>query len=304
MRVFGIGALVLLASCDPDAETRDTGTEEGPLELLFSFGVIADPHVSGEGEHADRLVQTVDWFNENASERGIELVLVLGDIGWNEGLELSRELLDELDMPYAPIIGDNEVHAYQEAEFAEVFAAPLAALEAVSEGWSQDNDLAWNPDYDQDSTFGNFGFDYKGVRFLSLDWASRSDDSLLGEMGDLHDFEGGTWPWFESQITDLATDRREDCVVMASHIPMAMIVGGFDAVSADAINALTSAYADLVWANFGGHWHIDVDTEIEEGGYEMYVTDAVWDDTITVRMVEVWGNETRFVYEQELVTVE
>ena len=40
---------------------------------------------------------------------------------------------------------------------------------------------------------------------------------------------------------------------------------------------------------------------MEDGGFDVWITDALWDDVRTVRLVEVWNTVDGFAYEQELV---
>ena len=103
------GSLLVLSAvgCSPGESSEDSAEVEGPLEEQFSFVVLADPHISGLVEHEERLTLAVEWINSEATSRGIELVLVVGDIGWSDGVERSRELLDELEVTYVPLMGDD-----------------------------------------------------------------------------------------------------------------------------------------------------------------------------------------------------
>ena len=98
----------------PD-EDHEVLTEE------FSVVILADPHVSQSGEYEERLRTTVEWINTHQQEEGIAFVAVLGDVGWDSGLELAHDALEELDVPYLPIIGDNEVHFGDEQRFFTIF---------------------------------------------------------------------------------------------------------------------------------------------------------------------------------------
>ncbi len=77
----------------------------GGIEHLFSFVVIADPHIAGPIDHEARLQIAIDWINEYQAEHSIEVVLVLGDIGWNDGLARAAQLLGDLELPWVPISG-------------------------------------------------------------------------------------------------------------------------------------------------------------------------------------------------------
>ena len=41
-----------------------------------------------------------------------------------------------------------------------------------------------------------------------------------------------------------------------------------------------------------------------ERGYDLYITNAVWDDTITIRLLDVYQNDHRVHFEQELIEFE
>ena len=41
-----------------------------------------------------------------------------------------------------------------------------------------------------------------------------------------------------------------------------------------------------------------------ERGYDLYITNAVWDDTITIRLLDVYQNADRVHFEQELIEFE
>ncbi len=82
-------------------------------------------------------------------------------------------MLDELDVPYVPTIGDNDVHyGGGEAAFEGEYAVQYAALEASMEDWRQAPSPVWNPEVEELSHFQNLSFTHGGVRFFSLDWCS------------------------------------------------------------------------------------------------------------------------------------
>ena len=47
--------------------------------------------------------------------------------------------------------------------------------------------------------------------------------------------------------------------------------------------------------------HVNVEDDTRERGYEVYVTNAVWDDVITIRMLDVYQNSNAVYFEQELI---
>lgn len=295
---------LLLACAEPATKTAPADTADtapAALETVFSFAVLADPHVSGEGDNATRLEQAVTWINEQAPTRGIELVFVVGDIGWGEdGLALFRELLDGLTVPYLPVLGDNEVHFDSEQLFDTTFADHYAALAESLPGLTRGPVEVDNPAWATTSWFQNFAFPYGGVWFLGLDWNSRDPDPLWGEYGEIHDFEGGTFPWFEAELAAMDPSEAED-VLLFSHHPMH--AGVFDSGEMDQLVGATLPVAGRVAAAFAGHIHVTYEQPVDDGGYDVFVTDAVWDDEITVRLVDVQTDGARFSYAQTLEVV-
>ena len=288
------------ATADDDDVTAGDDDDSSPMEFLFTFAILADPHVTSSGENLDRLGVAVDWINTQAEPRQVELVLVLGDVAWNSGLDIIVAALDELDMPYAAMIGDNEVASDDEEAFDTTFAPTYEALSSDFENWSRTVVPVYNPLADQDNWFSNFSFDHRGVHFVAVDWCARGAFGALSEVGDLHDFEDGTFPWFTADLEAMDT-TAVDSVVMASHIPMHL--GLLDLDELAQVEALLVQYEQQVYGQFAGHVHVDAEQAVGEDLYTVYVTDATWDDELRVRLVEVSGNGQRFTYEHELVDV-
>ena len=220
---------------------EDTGAdaviEETELSYQFTIAVLADPHISGTPEHTARLEQAVIGSMNNAEERQIELVPVLGDVGWGEGLTTAKDLLETLTVPYLPIIGDNEIIYGDEANFADVFAPQMEWLADNTEDWSYGGQSVWNPEESKDSYFTNFAFTHKGVRLIALDWASRlpASEGIWTEFGYLHDFEGGSFPFLEQELTTLGSEKLNSALFI-THIPMT--VGSFNAEQMEAFEVM------------------------------------------------------------------
>lgn len=292
------------AASGSDTHAADAGpVDAGPLTPQFTFAVIADSHVTGKTTNLKRLQKAIAWINDEASKRQIELVLVLGDIGWGkDGLTVSRQALDLLTMPYVPVIGDNEIHGGAEHNFDEVFGPVYAGLS------KQLDDVVHPPSAVTNTTTGksmwlqNVAFSYKGVRFFGLDISPRSEGMITGEQGELHEQPGGTWPWLTTQLAGLGK-RAGESVILFSHIPMHLSPGGLSDVEMEKVYALFGPIADTVYAQFGGHYHFEMTDKNPKAGYIAYVTDATWDDQLRVRLVTVSSNAAGFAYAHELIDV-
>lgn len=298
--------LALLAPCAPRPEGDDTAVAAAPTEpesaqLLFRVVVFADPHVSDpDGDHADRLDRAVAWVEAEAEARRIGLVLVVGDIAWDDGLARARAGLDALTVPWVPVNGDNEVALGAEQAYADTFADHYADLAGTLEGWTQGPVEVWNPQFGRTSWYHNLAFELDGVRFVGLDWASRDDSGLMSEFGELHDFEGGTWPFFAARMAE-ADGAEPGSVVLFGHIPMHF--GTFDLAELDRITGETLPREAQVWADLAGHYHADGSEEVPDAGYELHVTDALWDDVVEVRLVELWRDDAGVTARTEVVVV-
>lgn len=294
---------LLLAGCATES-THDSSADsaiEVQLTHQFSFVVIADPHIQGNADHDARLQAAVDWIEDQKDARMIEVVAVVGDIGWGEGLVRSRELLDGLSMPYLPVLGDNEVHVETGEPFDEVFGSRIDNLATATEQWRRGPVEVYNPVHNRPSWMQNYAFQHRGLTFVALDWVSRSDSSVLGELAELHDFEDGTLPWLTAELETLDNAPSED-VLLFSHHPMH--TPSFNLEQLDRLTGLLGPLEGRIAANWAGHYHVNFEEEVEDGGYEVFVTDATWDDENTVRVVEVWSNGTTHEYRQELIVLE
>ena len=265
---IGIAATLTVLVLPVSADTGDS----------FSFAIIADPHVSGGSgtTSAQRLQLAVDWLNGHRHQEDVELVFVVGDIGWGNGAATARSILDGLAVPYAPLIGDNEIHATGDAmEFQNTYAPVFQSLEALAadpntgfSNWQKAPGPVWNPEIGDLDYFQNYGFDYRGVNFACLDWVTRNMSTGFGEHADLHDFPGGTFPWFTDYIAGCPKDKEEN-TVMLTHHPMFTLggwigeivasLGAFGPGEFEKIGTFLTDpnhdYGRYVYADYAGHLH-------------------------------------------------
>ncbi len=255
----------------------------------FSFVLIADPHIrwSHYQENRDRLEQCVRWINAERDTEDIHLVFVLGDIGWesNENrrnIQHAKEILDTLSVPYIPIIGDDDILFGRDGlDFAVTFEPVYRALAAAAEdsnspitNWRRARVDMPSP-YRRNAYcfFQNFALEYKGVQFVCADWCSRDGSKSIfrtqDDDADLHDFAGGTWPWFRQTLIECPRQKRDN-IVLLTHNPMVTLRGGwFMRTVAKGLAFSPREFAKLsaflndpayglrghIYANFAGHVH-------------------------------------------------
>jgi hypothetical protein len=283
----------------------------------FSFAIIADPHIDGKVDHQSKFISAVDWIISNKDKKDIELVFVLGDIAWGgyrskRNLKIAREILDRLNhagIPYIPVIGDNEIQRGSEREFHDTFNKQYKYLSNVLEHWRK------APTPVKRKYLQNFSFDYKVCHFVCCDFNSRQLDN---EGGELHDFSGGSWPWFKNDIENCSKAKTESIVII-THI--GMFRTGFGAAdeflfSQDDMNKVKSFlydYREYIDANYSGHihqnWHSVVWSGLFTTIYHARTTDETWhcqqcpeidDKEVTIRLVQVNSDGNKVLYNQQI----
>jgi len=310
MVMIRIGWFTLLAACSAPSERRSATPDTGlssvaspePLNHQFSFAIIADPHIVGAGEHEARLKKAVEWIEANAVELDLQLVMILGDICWGNGFNIAHAALDKLTLPWVPVMGDNVIQTGGESTFHSTFQEQIERLATDVEGFTMADTPVANPERGGESWLQNMAFRYGDVQFIAADWSSREVHPLWGETPDLHDFEGGTWPWLTQQLA-LASTAKSNNTILLSHMPLFEGPGGLTVDEADAVVTLLSAHQDALWANLAGHLHVDSSMDWDRAGIEVHVTDATWDDVNRVRVVDVSSSETQVSYDHWIVDV-
>ena len=139
--------MFFLLACTP--RSVDTGAPAGdsatgspkdtalPADVAFRFVVIADSHVTSEpSDNLDRLNRAVAWVNQHAEDDDLRLVLVVGDIGWGDGLAPAYDSLSALTVPWVPINGDNEVQLGSEEAYDLTFRPQYEVLAGQLEDWA------------------------------------------------------------------------------------------------------------------------------------------------------------------------
>jgi hypothetical protein len=286
----------------------------------FSFAIIADPHISGNADNRAKFETAVDWIISNKESKDIELTFVLGDIAWGgtkrrRNLAMAKKILDRLknnSITYIPVIGDNEVQSGCGKEFQEIFGAHFNDLSRILDNWRKAS-IPVAGMYLQ-----NLSFDYKDCHFVCADFNSRKAGS---DGGELHDFTGGSWPWFKNDIKRCPKLKNENIVIM-THI--GMFHTGFELADQfvfsenemGTIKSFLNDYRENVDSNYAGHlhlnWYVPVWSKIFVPLYHVRVTDETWSKTqwpeledpgLTVRWVQVDNSGTKIFYQQNIENI-
>lgn len=193
------------------------------------------PPAGDVGVPAQLLRKQVDWINANLNAYNIDFVIVTGDLtqsGEKSEFLKAKEILDSLHVPYVPILGNHDVWPYTDSleaaspigdqYFKEIFASTFSNLQSVMPGWNNGTRLVrvWNPEHSCYSYFQNFSFSYGGYHFVCSDFVTRGhalSGSGANPEADLHNFTGGTWPWFKSRYDSFPHENRDDILIFAHH---------------------------------------------------------------------------------------
>lgn len=261
-KFISIGLILMIAVCfsvtnitsyvyaSPNVSTSSINSSSGGNS--FTFVHLTDLHIGRDiddygtqgyddeapegdvGVAAQKLREAVNWINENYESKGIEFVVVTGDI--SDSAEKSeflkaKEILDTLFIPYVPIVGNHDIWPYtsdSEAPeavgvqyFMEVFEDTFDSLSTTFPEWDDGTRLTktWNPEQNCYNYFQNFAFDYKGYHFICADFNARFHAESVGVPSEasLYDFQGGTWNWFKQHYNGYESIGDDNMLIFAHH---------------------------------------------------------------------------------------
>gem|GEM_PF-2443409 len=209
------------------------------LHVGREFGDYDGPGYDDSGTPVSGLAagyaqDAVNEINKIASSQNIAFVAVLGDL--TEAAEASelraaKQILDNLAVPWIPVMGNHDTWPNTvneiappccppvESYFDTIMGVQYAELAAEMPGWGKESPaLVYDPEAGRDTYFQNFFFDYGGFHFIFLDF----NDRLGYPEGQLHDFPGGTWSWFKEHMQEFVQQdpERSGDVILLAHHPM------------------------------------------------------------------------------------
>ena len=317
--------LLLMACPSKLADTAPTAEAQEP----FSFAILTDLHVgegfldyaggmwtdSGEGASSqvtDNVQAVVDKVNARASD--LDFAVVLGDLtdsGESSELTGARNLLDGLQIPWIPLLGNHDVWPYAWDSANSVWAESetptgdvrlVSALSNAYDGWDGlvlAEDVVVDPESGFEARYVNFRFDWKNFRFVAVDWITRvhapGGEPGVGPIADIHNIVGGSWPFFTNEVEAWA-GYPGHVIALAHHPPKPLVVDSF---SLDEANTLDTFLAgqDAIWGFFAGHWHVDQVETVGDAALPVVVTPAAKDGG--ARIVSI-GEDGTVSYEELL----
>ena len=223
-------------------------------------GLIEDQEVAGQDYYlTERLNDTVEWVNGYKSEYNISFVTVLGDIsdsGEYSELKKAKDILDRLDVPYIPVIGNHDIWPYTQDEefeyvryFEYVFKDQLEKLER-----DPSFNLRKQPN-PEPKDLQNYAFSYNGVKFIILDCVAREPAFGIGPgVGADAVLWDNTLNWLTENLH--ANARAREPTIILSHHPLIWSeAAAFSMIEITTIDeAIRISDADVL-AGFAGHIH-------------------------------------------------
>ena len=319
-----------------DSNNRDNYPLMKPIENYkiiekWSFAIITDLHVGygtpdfGTDGWNDtltgnpaldnyyltkRLEAVVDWINDHIDNYNIKFVAVLGDI--TDTAEKSeyikaKEILDKLDVPYFPIIGNHDMRPYTQCQgnppsdrtaynyygqgeisctyFEEIFNTTFLDKQFKRLRTN------WEKQWENSATnyYQNFAFEYQNITFIFLDF--NPGDHAPYPKGGIMPWailHNETYNWFREQLEK----NRGEKIIVFSHYAFGWPYPFIFKNHLDAIKSLIKSYDCEVY-NFAGHDHKN-DVGSWAGG-KIIRTEAVLEESSKViRIVQIQGDEITY----------
>ncbi len=290
--------------------------KESDTEYRYTFVHLSDIHI-GEGiddygtvgfrddtmpqgdvgYSAESLRNAVNWINSHIESEDIRFVVITGDItgsGERSEFEKAKEIFDELEVPYVPIIGNHDVWPYVryefEAEYAygdsvmnEVFKDTYLKNSQFFDYWDEGMRLTkvYSPKSKQSHNFHNFSFAYDGFVFVTVDFNPRHHvekaEPGVGGYAVLNNFENGSYPWLLDQVENHPLKEYKNIVLLSHQPPHRDALSWYNGLPLSDIDKLTKdllPFRDNIAVWIAGHVHRNAEYVLSTIGGGMKITDV------------------------------
>jgi|GEM_PF-5182094 len=267
----------LVRICFPSLKIKNYYIGKGNSEA-FSFAIITDSHIGRQiddygttgwndsppdfdyGSTAKCLRREVNWINAHKEQYNIHFVTHTGDItdsGEKSEFLKAKEILDALEIPYVPIMGNHDVWPYtswSEAPeswkvvlFQNTFDEQFTHLGNILANWKKQE---WPGEHKNE----NYYFDYMHFHFICQDYNSRAHAWLgygVKPVASLH----GTGDWMLGHLNN-CWNLGDDNILLFAHHPLKVNTSNlFSFREFDKIRCGLDPKRDNVYRWFGGHLH-------------------------------------------------
>jgi predicted phosphodiesterase len=254
------------------------------VDSQYTFAILSDIHIGESHASTTNTMAAVEKINSLITERNIKFVFITGDLtssSYYTQWPAAKKILNQLNVPYLPIIGNHDIWPYNstweapapngDVLFAKTMADDLNNV-TIGSSWFYNTDgPVWDPTYGVESYFQNFEIKIGRLVFYGLDWNSRRHAlSVLGYKGSmpggsLYDFPGGTFQWLQQRLKLLSSSPDQfNQVVFLQHQPFRTPWWGpswlmtFTSEEKAKFRSMISNImpVEKYWGVFAGHFHI------------------------------------------------